>query len=285
MRALTPLLIAILLLGLPAFAGAGEAGPRRGEQPGEQGPKKKPPAELPDPELTPEKRAEVARLIKALGAEKFEEREAARKALKEIGRPALAQLRAAAKSPDLEVSSAAKKLIAAIEGKKGRSTIKIKSSGSREKGDYEVSLISSVETVTVRDFKEAFGVQIKPADNKIQLYSEPTKEAFQKKHPEIWKEYAAPLLDEKRHEEAIKGAMVRELMPQVLRQFRAAYKREPKPKELAVLRKMVRAKLEEIFKKKKTTVVEKREPAKTPAKPKSPRRENPANGPQLKPLE
>jgi hypothetical protein len=272
-------------IGLLAVAVAGE---KRGEKPPAKKPDKR--VEKPvDPEPTPEQQKKITKLIKDLSSEVYSTRKAAGDALLEIGRPALASLRAAAKSDDFETAETANKLIAKIEGNRGRSTIKITTGGSREKGNFEISLISSMEKVTVRDFKAAFSVAIKPADGTLKLYSQPDKEAFKKKHPDVWKEYAASLLDEKLHDDAIKLAMVRELMPQVLRQWDKVRKRQPKPEEIKAMKKMVREKLDKIFKKKKVHVTgdpRKTKPkTKTPAKPKSPRRENPAAGPQLVPLE
>ncbi len=238
-----------------------------------------------DPEPTPEQRKKIAKYIKDLSSEVYATRKAASDGLLKIGRPALASLRAAVKSDDFEQSEAANKIIAQIEGNRGRSTVKITTKGSHEKGNFEISLISSMETVTVRDFKGAFAVSVKPADGKLRLYSEPSKGDFQKKHPEVWQEYAADLLDEERHDEAIKSAMVRELMPQVLRQWDKVRKRSPNAKELAAMKKMVRDKLDKIFKKKvHVTGDPKTTPKKNP-KPHSPRRENPAAGPQLVPLD
>ncbi len=239
-----------------------------------------------DPEPAPELRKRIAGLIKDLSSEVYTTRKAASDALLEVGRSALAQLRAAAKSDDFETAEAANKLIAGIEGDRGRSTIKITTKGSREKGNFEISLISSMETVTVRDFEATFAVAVKPADGTLRLYSEPDKEEFRKKHPEVWKEYAEALLDEKLHEDAIKLAMVRELMPQVLRQWDKVRKRAPNPEEIKAMKKMVREKLDKLFKK-KVTVSGEAETAKpkNPARPKSPRRESPAAGPQLVPLE
>ena len=232
-----------------------------------------------DPEPTPEMAAKIAKLIGDLGSEKFAVREAARKGLVSIGRQALPALRAAAKSKDPEVAGAARKLIATIEGAKGRSTVKVTIKGSREKGDFEISVLSSVDTVTVRDFKEAFAVEIKPADGKLALYSEPTKAAFEKKHPEIWAKYAEPILDTEHPDRAVQEAKVRELLPQFTRKFVEVRKREPKPEELAGMEKLLREKLAKLLKNKKTVVGE---PAvkKAPKPVESPRR----SGPVLVPL-
>jgi hypothetical protein len=85
--------------------------------------------------------------------------------------------------------------------------------------------------------------------------------------------------------------MVRELLPQFVREFKKGFKRDPKPKEMALLEKLVRKKLDELFKNKKPRVVvekpgEKKPAPKDPAKPKSPRREagSAAPGPALVPL-
>ncbi len=57
---------------------------------------------------------EIERLVKQLGSDKFKEREAATTHLKEIGEPALADLRKALASDDLEVRLRASRLIEAI---------------------------------------------------------------------------------------------------------------------------------------------------------------------------
>jgi hypothetical protein len=68
------------------------------------------------PEKTVVKPAEIDRLIKQLGSNDFEEREAAQKALEKIGPRALEALRAAAsKSTDQEIRGRAAKLVASIE--------------------------------------------------------------------------------------------------------------------------------------------------------------------------
>lgn len=276
--------VAIFFLA-SAHGGEGRRGekPRETESKGDKEDNGDKVAKPVDPEPTPEQRREIAKHIRDLASEVYATRKAASGALLRIGRPALAQLRAAARSDDFEKSEAARALIARIEGKRGRSTVKITTSGSREKGNYEISLISSMETVTVRDFKAAFAVSVKPAAGKLRLYSEPSREDFRKKHPGVWKEYAADLIEEQRHDEAIKGAMVRELMPQVLRQFRKVRKRAPRAKELAAMKKMIREKLEKLFKKK---VHVSADPGKSEqATPRAPRREPAASGPKLVPLE
>jgi len=57
---------------------------------------------------------EIEKLIKQLGSSKFAEREAASQRLEKIGQPALANLRKAAQSKDLEISRRAKELIRLI---------------------------------------------------------------------------------------------------------------------------------------------------------------------------
>jgi WD40 repeat protein len=59
--------------------------------------------------------AEIARLVKQLGSDEFEKREAATRRLNEIGEPALDALRRAAAGADLEVNRRARDVIAAIE--------------------------------------------------------------------------------------------------------------------------------------------------------------------------
>jgi uncharacterized protein (TIGR03067 family) len=66
----------------------------------------------------PPKAAEIERLIRQLGSDKFQEREAAGKALTAIGMPALEALRATAtKSPDEEVRRRAAALVRVLEGR------------------------------------------------------------------------------------------------------------------------------------------------------------------------
>lgn len=59
---------------------------------------------------------EIARLIDQLGADKYEDREAAHAALAKIGKPAISALMEARKSKDLEVASRADELIEKITG-------------------------------------------------------------------------------------------------------------------------------------------------------------------------
>ncbi|RMG17821.1 MAG: PDZ domain-containing protein [Planctomycetota bacterium] len=56
----------------------------------------------------------IERLVSQLGAERYDEREAAQKELERIGRPALPALRKATKSEDLEVASRAEAAVEAI---------------------------------------------------------------------------------------------------------------------------------------------------------------------------
>src|SRR5213592_2737473 len=58
---------------------------------------------------------EIARLVKQLGSDKFKEREAATKRLKEIGEPALEALLKAATSDDAEVRCRAEQIVDRIE--------------------------------------------------------------------------------------------------------------------------------------------------------------------------
>src|SRR5262249_44516344 len=60
-------------------------------------------------------RPDVPALIRQLGADSFAEREAASKALQKIGPPALAELRKALVSKDLEIRRRARRLVDAIE--------------------------------------------------------------------------------------------------------------------------------------------------------------------------
>ncbi|HEX5104836.1 MAG TPA: hypothetical protein VFV87_13540, partial [Pirellulaceae bacterium] len=56
----------------------------------------------------------IARLIKQLDADRFEDRERASRELREIGQPALAALRRAAEHPSLEVRTRAKAITSSI---------------------------------------------------------------------------------------------------------------------------------------------------------------------------
>src|SRR2546423_4899768 len=60
---------------------------------------------------------EVERLVKQLGSDKFKEREAATKRLKEIGEPALDAVTKATTSDDLEVRRRAERIVTVIENK------------------------------------------------------------------------------------------------------------------------------------------------------------------------
>ena len=114
-------LLAVLSAAALTLA-AGRGAPGAGEQPpakqgedqdkGGEKPAGKPP-EKPKPDPV---QAEVEALIKQLGSEDWEKREAAQKRLLAIGKPAVEKLRAAAKSPDLEVSSRARDILAEIVG-------------------------------------------------------------------------------------------------------------------------------------------------------------------------
>lgn len=75
----------------------------------------------PKPETKPDPKAEaiaaeVAKLVKQLGDENWDLREAAQKRLAEIGKPAVAALREALGSKDMEVTIRAKTLLAEIVG-------------------------------------------------------------------------------------------------------------------------------------------------------------------------
>jgi hypothetical protein len=158
------------------------------------------------------------------------------------------------------------------------------SSGSIEKGNFEKSLVSSTDTVTVRIQKDAFVVALQSASGN-QLYSEPTRAEFQKKHPEIWKTYAEPLLDEKNPNRAIKEAMVREVMPQVKSKFKKAMGRDPNAEELAALEKAVRQKLDAIFNKNGSSAGKTGSAPTTAGAPSPPPKEDVSKGPQLVPLD
>jgi len=277
-RPLSVVCAALLALWLPIARAGEDAGQKLRPPEGGAAP------QVPDPEVTPELRARIEALIRGLGAEKFDDRQAAREGLLAVGRPALAALRAATASRDPEVADAARKLVAEIEGGKARTTVKVARSGSRQAGNLEIAVTSSVDKVTVRDFKGAFSVAVEPVGGKAALYSEPTREEFVRKHPELWSKYAEPALDETDSERAVKEAMVRELIPQARGQFLKAHEREPKPEELAALEKLIREKLEQAFKKRadvrgQPPAEEKKDPPVV-----APRRQPPAE-PELKPLD
>jgi hypothetical protein len=69
--------------------------------------------------LTPDDQKRIAELIRNLGDDRFEERQAASTGLRRCGTPALAALREAARHPDLEVSRRAQECIEAIESGPG----------------------------------------------------------------------------------------------------------------------------------------------------------------------
>jgi hypothetical protein len=69
--------------------------------------------------------ATIAHLVEQLGSPKFEEREAASKALDKIGEPALEALRGAARSRDAEVRRRAADLLKAIEAHTKNRTIRV----------------------------------------------------------------------------------------------------------------------------------------------------------------
>src|ERR1700722_1583097 len=65
----------------------------------------------------------IARLVRQLGDDSFEKRQAASQALDALGEPALKELFAAARSDDLEVRQRAVKLIATISGRLRAATL------------------------------------------------------------------------------------------------------------------------------------------------------------------
>ena len=81
----------------------------------------------------PEKSIEdkIRQLVEDLGANSYELREKAQKALEKIGKPALEALRKAYKSADLEVTSRAEELIEKITGRKLQPKSKPKDTPSR----------------------------------------------------------------------------------------------------------------------------------------------------------
>lgn len=91
----------VIILGISAFLVAQET-------------KNKPPKE----EISAELKAKIEQLIKDLGAEDWQAREAAQKALEEIGAPAEPFLKEALQNPDPEVKGRAKRLLGRIEAKR-----------------------------------------------------------------------------------------------------------------------------------------------------------------------
>jgi Ni,Fe-hydrogenase III component G len=114
-----------LVLAVGALGGEQAVAGAAGENPIRPAPPPAAAPTAPDPVPTPEQVAEIAKLIAALGSEKFETRDAAGKQLTAIGRPALSALRKAAESKDAEVAAASARLVVAIE-KSLRSRVRIK---------------------------------------------------------------------------------------------------------------------------------------------------------------
>jgi RNA polymerase sigma factor (sigma-70 family) len=111
-------LLAVVLLGFGGLltyrAMAGPAGER--PQPEAPPPPAGPRQEAKAPPATPVAEAEIERLIKQLGSEKFTEREAATTALEKIGEPAYDALRRAADAgDDVEIRRRAERIMGVIE--------------------------------------------------------------------------------------------------------------------------------------------------------------------------
>jgi HEAT repeat protein len=68
-----------------------------------------------EPPNAPEDRPAIAQLIAQLGSGEFTEREQASQRLDEIGEPAVTRLRAALKSPDLEIRFRARDVLHSIQ--------------------------------------------------------------------------------------------------------------------------------------------------------------------------
>jgi hypothetical protein len=184
-----------------------------------------------DPAPAPELALEIKRRIAELGSERFEAREAAGKRLQEIGRPALAALREAAKARDAEVASRAGKLAEDIANNI-RASVRIKVLRPTDAGEREVILESEALSVTVRESRQEFTTAV--------ICSAPTRAEFQAKFPGLWKRWAEPALDASDPDKLAVEAMVRQLLPQIIAAFSKQYGREPTLEEKAEAEKLLR---------------------------------------------
>jgi len=162
----------------------------------------------------------IPELIRQLGDEAWDKREAASKALEKIGRPALPALRKAAESEDAEVSARAKRLIEKIApaprpGKAvrvpaagGLPAIRVQGGGrlvigkganalviAPPKGqNLKIYSIRSDEGIaTVTEMGKRISVQIKPEKKgaKTRSYTAGDRAEFRKKHRAVFLKYLA----------------------------------------------------------------------------------------------
>jgi len=195
-----------------------------------------------DPVPTPEQAAEIAKLIPELGGAKYEGREAARKRLLEVGAPALAALRQASRSKDLEVATSSARLVEDI-GKHARAHVRIKVLRPSESGEREIILETSESTVTVRETKKEFTVAVQRAQGAAEILLAPTREEFQKKFPEAWKRWAEPALDASDPDKLAVEAMARQLMPEIIAAYVKQNGIQPSAEEKAEAEKFLREEL------------------------------------------
>jgi len=191
-----------------------------------------------EPAPEPELAAEIKRRIAELGSERFEARDAAGKRLLEIGRPALAALREAAKSRDPEVASRAGKLATELANSI-RARVRIKVLRPTEPGEQEVILETAGLTVTVRESRKEFTTAIQQG-GAMEICSAPTRAEFQARFPGLWKRWAEPALDAADPNKLAVEAMVRQLLPQIIAAFVKENGREPTVEEKAEAEKLLR---------------------------------------------
>jgi len=234
---------AVLCCAPLGLAGEGAEGPPAGKaaeanpiRPAEGSPGE---ARSADPTPTPEQAAEIVKLIAELGSAKHDVREAARKRLLEAGRPALAALREASRSKDLEVATSSARLVEDIE-KNARARVRIKVLRPDGSGEREIILETSESTVTVRENKKEFAVAVERPGGAAEVSSAPNRKEFRRKFPEAWKRWAEPALDASDPDRLAVEAMVRQLLPQIIATFTKQYGREPTLEEKAEAEKLLR---------------------------------------------
>jgi hypothetical protein len=248
---------ALLLTALSATAAAGgEAPAKQPAEPARAGspapPSPTPPAAPAastapaDPAPTAEQAAEIAVLIRDLGSEKYPVRQSARKALLDIGRPALSALRTAAKDRDAEIAANAAGLIVEIETSL-RAKIRIKVRRPDASGEKEIIVEGPDATVTVRENQKEFTVAIERGGGKAEVISAPTREEFAKKFPDVWKQHAEPALDAADPDKLAVETMVRQLLPKVLERFAKEQGRPVTAAERAEAEKTLREEVRKAF--------------------------------------
>ena len=261
--------------------------PRREDRPAAETVETPEPSDKPRPE-------DASRLVRELADERYEVRIEARKGLLALGPPALAALRAAKRSEDIEVAQTAEQLVEAIEAEhlesqppgrrlvreeKGRrrTTVNVSSTGARLTGDLEVFIECPADTVRVHARRKVFAVEIKRDDGRMAIYSEPTEAEFKREYPDIYERYAAAALDESDPDAAFIEAMVRTRMPEMLEAFEVKHGRVPNGAEKKSGADALRATLRELLAESRA----KKEKEETPAERPKPRPRRPVSGPTL----